>query len=104
MALPSTDQKTEPTQVDITAGPGKWDLMLSLLEGDSNHRHLVWFTVGKQGTGEGKLSQYMEIDSISREDGSGECWNFEGRWCVDPNHVVKGFYSTKTRTGWTQLY
>ncbi|HSV50424.1 MAG TPA: hypothetical protein VLH35_08905 [Candidatus Acidoferrales bacterium] len=42
------------------------------------------------------------INSIEREDHTGENWLFKG-YCTDKNWNVTGLYSTKTKKGWVEL-
>ena len=94
---------------EITAGPSKMDLMLALfdqpvIEGTIRHR-TVRFTVEsvtdkhRMKVGEVELI----VDGVTREDGSGESWNIEGRFAPRPgDHLhprVKGYYSTYLRKG-----
>ena len=76
-------------------GPSKFDLMLSLFDGNKEPRRTVEFDLG--GT-RGLIT--VAITMIQQEDGSGESWNFEG-WITNyrRNFGVKGYYSSKGRTG-----
>jgi len=84
---------------NITSGPSKMDLMLSLFDHKPVRRHVIL---------RGKHESYsVLIDSISIEDGSGESWLFAGqaRRTVGfftpnpPYHKVSGHYRTDTRKG-----
>lgn len=87
---------TQPTQHQINDGPCKWDLMLALFDNTFDSPHFVTFTfLGTDGVLE-EIRVY--IDSVSREDGSGESWCFEGHTRPD-NRRVRGYFSTKRRHG-----
>ena len=59
-------------------GPSKFDLMLSLFDGNKEPRRTVEF----------------------QEDGSGESWNFEGGLTnYRRGFHLRGYYSSKSRTG-----
>lgn len=117
----------------ILDGPSKWNLMLSLLHGDNNSRERVTFMLEglaarlgdltarpvKKGDRMEKTKVSIQIDSLQREDGSGETWNFAGYEIVTEwkthfspaygpgpttggprlGRPAKGFFSTRTRTG-----
>jgi hypothetical protein len=76
----------------ITGGPSKWDLMISLFHGDHLRREKVDFSVYETSS---KLA--VVINSVERESGSGENWNFTG---YSSNMKVRGYYETHSRTGW----
>jgi hypothetical protein len=90
----------------ITDGPSKWDLMVSLFEGNKTPRTRVRFTVENYPSPGGLLIT-AEIDvgivAIQQEDGSGESWNFQG--CTNHTYtnkqvgVIRGYYSTRCRRG-----
>jgi hypothetical protein len=103
----------EKTQYRITSGPSKFDLMLALFDGSSASKtlrpvsitiHAPEYPVGSQS-----ITLAILVNSVSREDGSGESWTFHGhltkmdRVGVSGNQstslVVSGYYSTKSRTG-----
>lgn len=93
------------TQYQITDGPSKWDLMLALFDGDSASRHRVRFS-NELVDPRYPAVVYVCIDELSREDGSGECWNFKGRayqgvneWKHLTNCKVGGFFTTRQRGG-----
>ncbi len=79
----------------ISGGPSKFDLMVSLFDGDSSNRRSVSFTVEEQ-------TCEVTISTLSREDGSGESWNFSGfvrGSIVSPGYGIKGYYSSQRRCG-----
>ena len=90
------------TRFNIVDGPSKLDLMLSLFDGDSGLRRKVTFLL------ERSLSRnhlHPVINKVGREDGSGENWMFEG-YCRKVNgqdDLIRGFFSTRTRTGWVEM-
>lgn len=84
--------------VQITDGPGKWDLMIALFyrpEGDNRQDHLLTFTLE---TGE-KITVLLR--KVEMEDGSHDSWILNG-------HIIRGdgnyekidfYYTSKRRTG-----
>ncbi|MDD5099185.1 MAG: hypothetical protein PHP35_02475 [Candidatus Colwellbacteria bacterium] len=77
--------------IGIINGPGKFDLMNALFIGSE-----VTFTL------DSKEVIIVRIDLIQAEDGSHESWNFEG--FVKSSRWIKGYYSTKNRTGHAQFF
>jgi hypothetical protein len=100
------------TRFEIVDGPSKFDLMLALFDVGFKGKYPrgVIFTIDdkqrKVGWSGGQFPPLVFlIDSLSREDGSCENWNWEGV-CVelDIEHLrTKGFFSTKTRKGWVEI-
>ncbi len=114
--------------VKIGNGPGKWDLMVALFDGDSSSQKKVtfWLECEVKSVVSWVPVEFC-VNSVGREDGSGESWlisgNFEfretgwvvrwengsmyvefpdGRRCYCPTHGnrgISGYYSTKTRKG-----
>ncbi len=84
----------------IVGGPAKWDLMVSLFEGSNSARTRRSVTFQTSGSRPGSI-EVLEVatNSLEREDGSGENWNFKG-WRIRTQKEVSGFFSTKSRTGW----
>jgi hypothetical protein len=82
---------------EITAGPSKWDLVLSLAEGKKVEITLEdWGRLG------------ICIMSVRREDGSGESWNITGH-LIDDDAIpgywpCRGHYSTKHRSGFLEVH
>lgn len=80
----------------ILNGPSKFDLMLSLFDGNKEPRRTVKFRL------EG-LKQEVEvaITSVQQEDGSGESWNWEGnlKLAKGRGYHVRGYFATKGRMG-----
>lgn len=84
------------SSVNITSGPNKFDLMLSLFEG----KRIKLIADGK--------SLIVRIASVAIEDGSNESWLIAG-YIAQPKAEkpappkrpvhVSGYYSTKRRTG-----
>lgn len=58
----------------IVNGPSKFELVISLFEGNPTPRHTATFEIEAVGGVQFKVAIYC----ISQEDGSGESWNFEG--------------------------
>jgi hypothetical protein len=84
---------------NITNGPSKWDLMLSLFDGDYRHRREALFFLQ---LGTIKDAVPFLINELAREGESGECWNFKG---LAGSHRCEchGFFSIKNRKGWVQM-
>lgn len=92
----------------ISKGPSKFDLMVSLFEGNPTPRHRVTFTVSPQNTIETRFARDLRVSitCIEQEDGSGESWNFKGYVQKDelsPSKIVDGYYSSATRKGYIFL-
>lgn len=87
--------------IHISNGPGKWDLMVSLFEGNPTHRRKVRFEIpnGHRGN-ESHTELDVAITLVAQEDGSGESWLFEGYRNGSVRGMIHGYYSTRTRTGW----
>jgi len=93
-------------QIRIVDGPSRWDLMLSLLDGDYLHRREVYFRLGKEGSAL-KLRLAVVINLLEREDGTGEKWLFQGNISgMNPfsrdERRVKGYIDLTTRSGWLE--
>jgi hypothetical protein len=88
----------------IVNGPSKFDLMVSLFDGDFQRRKEITFTV-PTGVALPPMVVTATISGAEREDGSGESWNFRAMVFI-PNHCswekATGYYSTKTRQGFFQ--
>ena len=81
----------------IIGGPSKFDLMVSLFDGNNHHRRTVRFVL--KGIAPG---MDVSIGGVQQEDGSGESWNFEGNVRLknaSRNWNVRGHYSTNDRHG-----
>ena len=101
-------------QTQISGGPSKFDLMVSLFDGSQKPRRTVRFgvdsgrrnPVGPRNTEQsGVIYDDMDVDitAIEREDFSGESWFFQGHIAnvsVARRGRIHGYYSTKTRSGW----
>lgn len=89
---------------NIVNGPSKFDLMLTLFDGDSSHRRTVAFLLENPETEPWCGSLNFVINKVEREDGSGENWLFRGYSSdTDKNLPVKGLFSTRTRKGWIEF-
>lgn len=93
---------TEQGPIHIADGPGKFDLMVSLFEGNRVPRTRVAFKVDNDNLGNGTTQSVLEvaITMVAQEDGSGEAWLFEGYVHSGKRGKIHGFYSSQTRTGW----
>jgi hypothetical protein len=77
-------------------GPSKFDLMLSLFDGNKDLRRTVEFRL--EGAREPIV---VAVTSVQQEDGSGERWNFEGRLTnYRRGFSVRGYYSSNSRKGY----
>jgi len=86
-------------QLVIVNGPSKFDLMLSLFDGNKEPRRTVQFRVRSE-TGRMEINHEVAVTLVQQEDGSGESWNFQGlTWGQSISHRVRGYYSSKRRTG-----
>ena len=76
-------------------GPSKFDMMLSLFDGNKEPRRTVEFQL------EGARAPItVYVTSVQQEDGSGESWNFEGGLTnYRRGFHLRGYYSSKSRTG-----
>lgn len=88
---------------NVVGGPSKFDLMLSLFDGNKDPRRTVEFQL--EGA---RRPITVGITMVQQEDGSGESWNFRG-WVSgdDPtnsmfalNLHVDGYFSTRGRKGY----
>ena len=95
----------------ISGKLSKFDLMVSLFDSNSENRRTVAFQAVVPYGQSGSLNINQEIqvrmEGIEREDGSGENWNFHGyqQTTVEGKpkfEKVKGFFSTRTQTGWIE--
>ncbi len=80
------------TSKNIVNGPSKFDIMVSLFEGQIAVRKFVTFQDDRE------MDYKIIISCIEREDGSGESWIFKG-FDVELQKHVEGYYSSKNRTG-----
>lgn len=81
---------------DVISGPSKFDLMLSLFDGNKEPRRTVEFQL--EGA-RGPIT--VAITMVQQEDGSGESWNVEG-WITSyrRNFAIKAYYSSNSRKGY----
>ena len=102
-------------ELNIINGPNKFDLMVSLFEGNPQSRKMVVFVF--DGIMVNEILDYggyratlplhelpVAVTSITQEDGSGESWIFQG-WSpkLFANVTVAGFFSSRTRKGRMKL-
>jgi hypothetical protein len=87
-------------QYQIVHGASKMDLMMSLF---TPHYAVEPFRVSFRVKEDVTRSEYEDvvvgIQSLEREDGSGETWNFTGYSTGKDGKRVKGFFRTDKRTG-----
>lgn len=78
-------------QYKIQGGPGKWEIMLSLFDGQSVVFHLAGTSV---------IEMSVKLSRVEREDGSGESWNLGG-WMTEVGDYrhFNAYYSTRSRHG-----
>jgi hypothetical protein len=98
----------------IVNAPSKFDLMTSLMQGDSSSRNSVAF---KLKDSDAEIVLHVVVSSLAREDGSGDNWLFEGYverpgLCrrigaslrledfVIKTKYVHGYYNIVRRQGW----
>jgi hypothetical protein len=81
----------------ILDGPSKFDLMLSLFDGNSTKPRYARFFILEPGARESSNSIPVLISGIIREDGSGEKWIFTG---YIQGKSVTGYFCTQDRRGW----
>jgi len=86
-------------ELTIVDGPSKFELMLGLFDGNSRNPRSVHFTL-LNGSLTNDQPLRVVLCGVSREDGSGESWNFTG---YSNGSNVKGYFSTKSRTGHVQI-
>lgn len=97
-----------PHQFFIKNGPSKFDLMVSLLDGDSTSRKTVEIEYGNRPESPIQIKRKINIriDSLEREDGSGENWIFKGYQVTEIEGLrrVEGYYALRTRTGHIRFF
>lgn len=101
---------------DLIKAPSKFDLMISLMQGDSSNRVPVVFRLKDN---DAEIEIHVVATMLMREDGSGDNWLFEGyvdrlgscvrigssprleQFILDLRGVhVHGYYNIVRRTGW----
>lgn len=105
----------QKVQHQITGGPSKFDLMLALFDGNSEHRRLVAFRTKEEFPGTALPPAFYQVqvivNKIEREDGSGENWLVAGEvlanWLLPKKPEVwmtfRAFYRTIQRQGWLEI-
>lgn len=92
-------------RLNIVNGPSKFEVILSLFDGNAQNRRPVNLVLMTEKTG--IFGRDFFFDSVEREDGSGECWNFSGLYKpeLQSDRLVRahGFYSTQTRKGFLEV-
>ncbi len=81
----------------VVSCPDRLKLAFCLLEGDNKNQAPVQFMV-KENDGENQWAEYVNLDSIGREDGSGGNFNLTG-WNTANKARVRIFLSLKHRSG-----
>lgn len=84
----------------IEAGPSKWDLAAALFEHTREHPRLIEFTLIDRGTPDKEYVK-LALNSIEREDGSGESWNLVGYY-IGKGQLAgfcKIYFHTNRRSG-----
>lgn len=117
-----------PHHYNITNGPGKFDLMLGLMDNTAtNTRHTEFrLELAEPASGvrikRGNCQRLdiqnttancqVSINGLQREDGSGHKWLFEGYLTSlahqnEAKHIrvqrVHGYFDTNTRKGWVEF-
>jgi len=91
----------------IKSGSSKFDLMLSLFDGNKTPRRTVTFRLEGGAAALSQLDPFsieVAINSVSQEDGSGESWMFRGFAMTLPRRfAVNGYFRTSTREGWLKF-
>lgn len=87
-----------PFSFEITQGPSKFDLCVSLFDGNRQGRRIVEFEIKNPA----KIAKIkVAINGVDQEDGSGEKWIFRGYlFGTGISCNVHGFLSTQDRKGW----
>ena len=85
------------TLLDILDGPSKFDLMLAVFDNTGEHPRTVSFSCKHSGSS-AIFKINVDICLAGHEDGSGECWIFEGVYRTNGKRV-KGFFRTNSRKG-----
>ena len=92
----------------ITDGPSKFDLMVALFHKAISNPTTVQFTFHEEVIFSGSPTPFtwnIIIDSVGREDGSGESWLFTGSYrdvVAGMTRNLRGFFSTRNRRGWAE--
>lgn len=96
-------------QFEISHGPGKWDLTMSLLDNTVEKPRYALFTVNVPADATEPhnapvcLTKVLVcLNALEREDGSGERWNFKG---FNPKNGQKteGYFNLLNRKGWIKF-
>ncbi len=81
----------------ITSGPDRLRLAHCLLEGDNKTQLTASFVV-QENAPSGEWSEHIKLNSVEREDGSGQNFNLVG-YNTANRAKVKIFYSLRNRQG-----
>jgi len=82
----------------IIAGPDKLALSYSLMEGDNKIQQSVRFLVQEQDKAKTEWVEFIKLNSVQREDGSGHNFNLTGYNAANHAHV-KIFFNINKRAG-----
>lgn len=91
-----TTQIQSELKFPVTGGPSKFDLMLSLFDGNQTPRKTVEFKL--EGI---KTPVRVAVTGVSQEDGSGESWIIEG-WLsgMEKSFPISLWFTTSSRKGY----
>lgn len=100
---------------DILAGPGKFDLMVALLDSSEQLPRVVDFTLRLRSENappwidssrECAILMPLEIMGMMRADGTGENWHVDGEYPKPPRYrfAFKAYYNLRTRKGTLTLF
>ncbi len=82
----------------IVAGPDKFTLSYCLMTGDKKTQQAVRFLVQEQDRLKTERVELVKLNSVQREDGSGQNFNLDGYNSANHAHV-KIFFDVKVRAG-----
>ena len=102
--------KTEhSSQFEISNGPGKWDLALSLFDNTFGNPRYAHFTVNVPVDTTNPLNApvcltdvLVCLNVLEREDGSGERWILKG-FNPQNGQQIEGYFNLQNRKGWMKF-
>lgn len=96
-------------QFEISNGPGKWDLMVSLADNTFENPRYALFAVDvpADATNPRNAPLCMTevlvcLNALEREDGSGNNWLFKG-FNPKSGQKIEGYFNLQTRKGWIKF-